>query len=148
MGDGRLYLGGNINRLNPHYSSSFKRFKMKIWGLPLLLTYALWAMLHAMFYCVLEREGVFWVGDIYWMGTGFALFGLAQTLESQKPGRFIPIYFVGGLIRLLLGLGAVILPLSMRNAPNFQSAALQFVAAYLFLLVAESALAIFWIKKK
>jgi len=121
---------------------------MKIWGLPLLLTYALWAMLHAMFYYVLEREDVFWVGDIYWMGTGFALFGLAQTLESQKPGRFIPIYFVGGLIRMLLGLGAVILPLSMRNAPNFQSAALQFVAAYLFLLVAESALAIFWIKKK
>jgi hypothetical protein len=36
----------------------------------------------------------------------------------------------------------------MRNAPNFQSAALQFVAAYLFLLVAETALAIFWIKKK
>jgi len=49
---------------------------------------------------------------------------------------------------MLLGLGAVILPLSLRDAPNFQSAALQFVAAYLFMLVAESALAIFWIKKQ
>jgi len=148
LGDGLLYLGGNINRLNPHYSSSFKRFKMKIWGLPLLLTYALWAMLHAMFYYVLEREGVFWVGDIYWMGTGFALFGLAQTLESQKPGRFIPIYFVGGVVRMILGLGAVILPLILRDAPDFRSAALQFVAAYIFVLIAESIVAINWIKNK
>ncbi|MDA8788131.1 hypothetical protein N9N00_04630 [Schleiferiaceae bacterium] len=121
---------------------------MKTWGPPLLLTYALWLMLHGMFYYVLDREGVFWVGDVYWIGTGVALFGLAQSLEAQKKGRFIPVYFVGGLLRMLLGLGAVILPLSLRDAPNFQSAALQFVAAYLFMLVAESALAIFWIKKQ
>jgi hypothetical protein len=105
-------------------------------------------MLHGMFYYVLDREGVFWVGDVYWIGTGVALFGLAQSLEAQKKGRFIPVYFVGGLLRMLLGLGAVILPLSLRDASNFQSAALQFVAAYLFMLVAESALAIFWIKKQ
>ncbi len=121
---------------------------MKIWGPPLLFTYAVWAMLHGMFYYILEREGIFWVGDVYWMGTGVALFGVAHTLEGQKPGRFIPVYFVGGLFRMLLGLGAVILPLFIRDAPNFQSAALQFVAAYLFLLCAESALAIFWIKKQ
>ncbi|MDG1252880.1 MAG: hypothetical protein P8N56_04300 [Schleiferiaceae bacterium] len=121
---------------------------MKTWAPPLILIYALWLMLHGMFYYILDREDVFWVSDVYWIGTGVALFGLAQTLETQKKGRFISVYFVGGLLRMFLGLGAVILPLSLRDAPNFQSAALQFVAAYLFLLVAESALAISWIKKQ
>jgi hypothetical protein len=49
---------------------------------------------------------------------------------------------------MLLGLGAVILPLAMREDPQFNANALQFVAAYLFVLIAESALAIFWIKKQ
>ena len=121
---------------------------MRNWGFSLLLTYVLWAMMHGMFFYVLDQDGIFWVGDVYWAGTGFALFGLAQSIENQKPGRFIPIYFVGGVVRMILGLGAVILPLILRDAPDFRSAALQFVAAYIFVLIAESIVAINWIKNK
>ena len=121
---------------------------MKTWALPLLLAYALGLFLHGLFYQILGSTAIFWVGDIYWVGTGISLFGLAQTLEDQKKGRFIPVYFVGGILRMLLGLGAVILPLAMREAPDFNAKALQFVGAYIFVLIAESALAIFWIKKQ
>ena len=121
---------------------------MKTWALPLILAYGLGLFLHGLFYYILENEEIFWVGDLYWVGTGISLFGLAQTLEDQKKGRFIPVYFVGGIVRMLLGLGAVILPLAMREDPHFNANALQFVAAYLFVLIAESTLAIFWIKKQ
>jgi len=38
--------------------------------------------------------------------------------------------------------------LAMREDPDFNAKALQFVGAYIFVLIAESALAIFWIKKQ
>ena len=121
---------------------------MKTWALPLILIYGLGLFLHGLSYYIAGNAAIFWVGDAYWVGTGISLFGLAQTLEDQKKGRFIPAYFVGGILRMLLGLGAVILPLAMRDDPNFNSNALQFVGAYIFVLIAESALAVFWIKKQ
>ncbi|MEJ6738087.1 MAG: hypothetical protein QNK62_03510 [Cryomorphaceae bacterium] len=122
---------------------------MKNWGPPLLIMYALGIFLHVLVFIVSPwPSGIFWVGDMYWVGTGIALFGLAQTLENQKSGRFIPAYFAIGLLRMFLGLGAVILPLMLKEDPNFNASALQFVAAYLFALFTESALAVFWIKKK
>ncbi len=121
---------------------------MKTWALPLLLAYALGLFLHGLFYQILGSTAIFWVGDIYWVGTGISLFGLAQTLEDQKKGRFIPVYFIGGIIRLFLGVGAVILPLGWRGEPGFNHLALQFVGAYVFVLIAESAIAINWIKNK
>lgn len=121
---------------------------MKTWALPLLIVYGAGLFLHALFYQIGGVEDVFWMGDLYWVGTGISVFGLAQTLEDQKKGRFIPVYFIGGIIRLFLGAGAVVLPLIWRGEPGYNHQALQFVGAYVFVLIAESAIAINWIKNK
>jgi hypothetical protein len=120
---------------------------MKNWLLPLAIVYGLGAFVHAIFYQVLGEGAPFWMADAYWVGTGISLFGLAQSLESQKKGRFVPVYFAGGVFRMLLGLGAIILPLTLAEDPDFSGKAMQFVAAYLYVLLAETALAVYWIKK-
>ena len=121
---------------------------MKKWAQPLAIGYLLGAFIHLLLFLPTKGPTPFWFGDLYWAGTGFSLFGLAQTLEDQKKGRFIPVYFVGGILRLLLGVGVVLLPLVFGDKGNYQSEAIQFVSGYGYVLILESAVAINWIKNK
>ena len=110
--------------------------------------YVLLFFLHYLFLQVMKIGQPFWLGDIYWAGTGISLFGVAQSMEKSTPGKFGTVYFFGGLIRMLLGVAIIIVPTIISESENFQQVSLEFVGAYLYCLLLESWLAISWVKKQ
>ena len=49
----------------------------------------------------------YWLGDLYWAGTGISLLGVAKSIDESRPGKFSSVYLFGGLIRMLLGVAIV-----------------------------------------
>jgi hypothetical protein len=121
---------------------------MNLWILRIIIGYGLMFFLHFLFSETMSLGQPFWLGDIYWAGTGISLFGVAQSIDKSRPGKFASIYFFGGLIRMLMGVCIIIIPIILREVDNFHQASLEFVGTYLYCLSLETIIAISWVKKQ
>jgi|TARA_B110000483_G_scaffold51678_1_gene64268 hypothetical protein len=121
---------------------------MNFWISRIIIGYGLMGFLHFTFFQTMGLGQPFWLGDIYWAGTGISLFGVAQSIDKTKPGRFTTIYFFGGLIRMFLGVAIIIAPIIFRETDNFYQVSLEFVGAYLYCLLLETIIALSWVKKQ
>jgi hypothetical protein len=134
--------------LNTGHKASFKNEQMNFWVSRIIIGYSLLFFFHFLFSETMRLGQPFWLGDIYWVGTGISLFGVAQSVDKTTPGKFAGIYFFGGLIRMLLGVGIIIIPIILKEADNFYQVSLEFVGTYLYCLSLETIIAISWVKKQ
>ena len=121
---------------------------MNSWLIRLFVGYSLMFFFHLIAFQTIGLGKPYWLGDLYWAGTGISLLGLAKSIDESRPGKFSSVYLFGGLIRMLLGVAIVALPIIIGEKDNFRQLSLEFVGAYIYCLILESIIAISWVKKQ
>ena len=102
--------------------------------------YALYPLTAVFHYLVSTGMGntYYGLGDIYLLVMGFGLVWVTQRFWERDPEKTGMVYMALSLVRMLLGLGVVVLPLALRKPEGYRTDALVFVGLFVAQIAVET----------
>ena len=102
--------------------------------------YALYPLTAVLHYLVSTGMGntYYGLGDIYLMVMGVGLVLVIQRFWVRNPDKAGVLYMALSVVRMLLGLGVVVLPLALRKPEGYRTDALVFVGLFVAQIVVET----------
>ena len=109
--------------------------------------YPLTAVLHFLVSTGLGKT-YFWLGDVYLLVMGMGLVWITDRFWQTEPDKAGMVYMSLSLVRMLLGLGVVVLPLALKQPECYRTDALVFVGLFVAQIAVETGMLVRLLKSR